>query len=228
MIGDPIAVHEQVVEETMYYKGEPVLKYTIRYPEFSSAIFRIATNEMNRFYRTRAALQRQRFRQVLYPQAIRDFDFAASHDYPFHTYEAMMVHTITYNQNCTVSQYADTYQFTGGAHGTTIRSSDTWDLRNARRLPLTNFFAAPVPFPSYVLESINGQITGQLAEGTGMYFDDYQKNVAQNFNPRSFYLTPAGVVVYFQQYQIAPYASGIPEFMLPYSADVKEPRCRTA
>ena len=226
MIGEPIIVREQVMEDKMLYKNVPVLTYTIRYPEFSSAVFRIATNEMNLYYRTRAALQRQRYRQILYSQAIRDHDYATSHDYPFHAYEAVMVHTITYNQNCTVSLYADSYQFTGGAHGNTIRSSDTWDLKNAQRQPLARFFAPPVPYPAFVLESINAQISAQLAEGIGMYFDDYQKNVAQNFNPRSYYLNPNGVVVYFQQYQIAPYASGIPEFTLAWSAEVREPRCR--
>lgn len=226
MIGDPIIVREQVMEETLLHKGVPVLTYTIRYPEFSSAVFRIAVNEMNRYYHSRAALQRQRYRQILFPQAVRDYEYATSHDYPFHAYEAMMVHTITYNQNCTVSLYVDNYQFTGGAHGNTIRSSDTWDLKNAQRQPLPRFLAPPVPYPAFVLESINAQIAAQLAEGTGMYFDDYQKNVAQNFNPRSFFLNAHGVVVYFQQYQIAPYASGIPEFTLVWSAEVREPRCR--
>jgi hypothetical protein len=216
------------MEETMYHKGEPVLKYTVRYPEFSSAVFNIAAHEMSRYYRTRAALQRQRYRQILYPQAIRDYGYATAHDYPFREYEAMMVHTITYNENCAVSLYADNYQFTGGAHGNTIRASDTWDLKSARRMPLTSFFAAPITLPAYVLQSVNGQIAAQIAEGTGMYFDDYEKNVAQSFNQRSFYLNGAGVVVYFQQYQIAPYASGIPEFMLAWSADVRPPRCRPA
>lgn len=226
MIGDPITVREQVMEETMLYKNEPALKYTIRYPQFSSVIFRAAASEMNRHYRAGAALQRQRFRQVLYPQAVRDYDYALSHDYPFHTYEAMLVHTVTYNQNCAVSLYADNYQFTGGAHGSTVRTSDTWDLKNARRLPMAYFFAAPVPFPAFVIESVNAQIAAQIAEGTGMYFDDYRKNVAQSFNLRSYFISPAGVVVYFQQYQIAPYASGIPEFTLPWSADVVQPQCQ--
>jgi len=227
MIFGPIIVNEQVMEETMYHKGEPVLKYTIRYPEFSSAVFSIAANEMSRYYRTRAALQRQRYRQILYPQAVRDFGYAISHDYPFRQYEAVAAYTLTYNQNCTVSLYADNYQFTGGAHGNTIRVSDTWDLKSARRLPLSFFFAAPIPFPGFVLQSVNEQIAAQLAEGTGMYFDGYEKNVSQNFNPNSFYLNDAGVVVYFQQYQIAPYASGIPEFTLAWSQDVKPPRCQS-
>src|SRR5690554_189745 len=100
MTFDPITVRELTMEETLSYKGVPVLKYTIRYPEFSSAVFRIAVHEMNRYYFARAALQRQRNRQLLYPQAVRDYEYAAAHDYPFRQYEAVMVHTVTYNENC--------------------------------------------------------------------------------------------------------------------------------
>ena len=47
------------------------------------------------------------------------------------------------------------------------------------------------------------------------YFDDYAKLIQNTFNPDSFYLFPGGVVIYFQQYDIAPYATGLPEFVLP-------------
>jgi len=58
-----------------------------------------------------------------------------------------------------------------------------------------------------------------------IYFDDYEKNVANYFNPKSFYLVPDGIVIYFQQYEIAPYASGIPQFTIPYSAYILKPGC---
>ncbi len=225
MIYDPISVDERVIEQEMYHRDERVLTYSIRYPEFASAIFRPAANAMNRHYRLRAALQRQRYRQNLYPQAVRHYEYAVSRNNPFHAYEAVINHFITYNGDCTVSLYADDYQFTGGAHGNTVRSSDTWDLKSARRLPVSHYFAPSVPYQDYIIQSVNAQIAAGLEDGSGMYFDDYQQNVAQRFNPRSFFLDPAGLVVYFQQYQIAPYASGIPEFTLPYSQEVRPPRC---
>ncbi len=52
------------------------------------------------------------------------------------------------------------------------------------------------------------QIEAQNAAGTGAYFDNYRELVPQTFNPAQFYLTPEGLTVYFQQYDIAPYASG--------------------
>ena len=56
---------------------------------------------------------------------------------------------------------------------------------------------------------------------------NYEKNVEQYFNPEHFYLKPAGLVVYFQQYEIAPYSSGIPEFTIPYLEEyVLRPQCQ--
>ena len=49
-----------------------------------------------------------------------------------------------------------------------------------------------------------------------MYFDDYQDLIKKNFNPQSFYLTPNGLVIYYQQYEVGPYAAGIIEFTIPY------------
>ena len=36
--------------------------------------------------------------------------------------------------------------------------------------------------------------------------------VIDNFNPKSFFITNKGVSVYYQQYDIAPYSSGIRVF----------------
>ena len=63
-----------------------------------------------------------------------------------------------------------------------------------------------------VQKTIEGQIIEQLKTSPQSYFDDYAKLVAKTLNLNSFYLTPDGVVLYFQQYDIAPYAAGFPEF----------------
>lgn len=68
------------------------------------------------------------------------------------------------------------------------------------------------------LKTIEGQIIEQLKTSPQSYFDDYAKLVAKTLNLNSFYLTQDGVVLYFQQYDIAPYAAGFPEFMIGVAA----------
>lgn len=45
-----------------------------------------------------------------------------------------------------------------------------------------------------------------------IYFDNTCNLVLDTFNPKSFYLLKDRVVIYFQQYDIAPYSSGIRTF----------------
>ena len=125
-------------------------------------------------------------------------------------YEAIRDYTLTYNEDCLISLYTDQYEYTGGAHGNTVRSADTWLLPQAERLTLGQLFPADNTYLVRVELAVIDQIEAQNAAGTGAYFDNYRELVPQTFNPAQFYLTPEGLTVYFQQYDIAPYASGIP------------------
>lgn len=78
---------------------------------------------------------------------------------------------------------------------------------------------------AYITGEVIRQIRTQMQNGEGDYFEDYEKNAVEEFDPGQFYLTPEGVVVYYQQYAIAPYSSGIPVFLIPYSKRLREPRC---
>ena len=88
-----------------------------------------------------------------------------------------------------------------------------------------------LPFNSYTLEvvyhpltpaslyqlhrSIARQIAKRLRETPGSYFEDYRSLLRDTFNVNSFYLQPGSGVIYYQQYDIAPYSTGIPEFYFP-------------
>ncbi|MEA4987263.1 MAG: RsiV family protein, partial [Anaerovorax sp.] len=63
----------------------------------------------------------------------------------------------------------------------------------------------------------------QIKKEPEIYFDDYETLVVETFNPKNFYCTPEGVVVYYLQYDIAPYSSGIREFLIPYGDCVIDP-----
>ncbi len=217
----------KVIEEQMMHRGQRMLTYTIQYPEVSSAVFKATAVTINRYYRAKAELTRQRLRHSLYYQAVREFDTTKENpDIPFRPYEAFLACNITYNENCMMSLYFDAYQFTGGAHGNTTRTSDTWDLGCGRRVTMARFFKPGAMYKGYVKSAVIELIRTQTESGDSMYFEEFETNVARYFNANNFYLVPEGLVIYYQQYQIAPYASGIPEFLLPFSEEVLRPQCR--
>ena len=108
---------------------------------------------------------------------------------------------------------------TGGAHGNTVRASDTWNLNVSRRLRLSGLFCRPDDYQELIFPKIREQI----AENPEIYFDNYEQLIVENFQESNFYTTSEGIVIYYQQYDIAPYSSGIREFLIPYSFCVHDP-----
>lgn len=153
---------------------------------------------------------------TLYNQAMNTYIDSLKNDFPFYGYEAYMEYTITYNDNCFLSLYIDKYEFTGGTHGNTIRTSNTWELCTGESIDLYCFFEPHIDYTHMIIQEIITQAEENVKENPGIYFDDYKDLIIKSFNPDSFYMSPNGITIYYQQYDIAPYATGIVEFTIPY------------
>lgn len=130
----------------------------------------------------------------------------ALHFWPF---EVRTSFQVTYNQNGILSLVTQSYDYTGGAHGFTQQEGFNRDLKSGSKFTL-----AALNNPDYrqiILDEINRQIDQE----PNVYFDDCIP--VDNFNEDYFYLTEEGVVVFYQLYEIACYASGIQEFLIPWS-----------
>ncbi len=215
------------IEKEMHYGDTLVLHYKINYPQFCSLNDSASVCRMNRFYRNKAAAFQNYCETKLYPSAVQDYQYSVANGFPVRAYEALLVYEVMYNQDCFVSLYFDEYQFTGGAHGNTVRTSQTWNLETGCRISLQQLFPFTADYKKFVLGEINAQIAEQLQNAQGAYFDNYEQLVEATFHPCNFCLTQDGVAVYFQQYDIAPYSSGIPVFLIPYAQDgAVRPACR--
>ncbi len=206
------------LSDTVSAGGTPVLTYAIDYPVFTSRQYAPAARTMNAYYELSARGYEAHVKTALTKAALADYKNSIKNGYPVHEYEVKQVFDVTYDRNCAVSLYQDRYEYTGGAHGTTARTSQTWSLLTGKQLPLRTLFPENKHYKEDLKQAIDTQIAQQIENGTGAYFDDYKKLVQKTFDPKSYYLTPENLVIYFQQYDIAPYASGIPTFPIPYDA----------
>lgn len=211
-----IIATKHILTDTMNYRGEKLLTYKIEFPQFISPVYPKTAQRMNTYYKEKAQAFERHIRKILYRQAVEQYHYSQENGYPVMVYEAVQAYTITYISNLFVSLYTDQYTFTGGAHGTTVRTSETWNLPRGYILPLKALFPPQFNYRSYILRTIIDEIERQNESGESVYFDDYKENVNNTFNENSFYLTPEGIVIYFQQYDIAPYSTGLPEFVIPY------------
>jgi len=210
---------------TFKYNNTDVLKLTIIYP-----IILIPNNQLSQ-----SVINHQINRQIseyymyvsnkLYELAVETYKDSLANDFPFRQFEAYMEYTITYNQNGFLSLYIDKYEYTGGAHGSTIRSSDTWELCTGAYVPLYCYFKPGTNYRELLIKEIISQADENMNTDIPPYFDNYKDLIMENFNPSSYYLTPEGMAIYYQQYEIAPYATGIVVFIIPYSKIGWYPKC---
>lgn len=127
-------------------------------------------------------------------------------------YELYYTFKVTYNTENIVSLYTDEYTYRGGAHGSTIRTSQNWDFRTARQIQLKSFFPKDPNYVSKIVTKINNKIEKDIQNGNNIYFENYCCLTIQSFNVNSYYLENGNIVIYYQQYDIAPYSSGILTF----------------
>lgn len=198
------------------YNGVTMIDIRIAYPHVALRSDPQTGAVISTYYREAANRYYAYATHDLFRQAVQGYADARKNHFPFRTYAAVSNYEVPYNQNNFLSTYQDTYEFTGGAHGNTVRHSDTWLLVSGRRMQLSDFFYGPA-YQMIILEDIIAQIAKSVADGSGSYFDDYRKNVFQYFDENNYYLAAEGFAFYFPLYSIAPYSSGIPTFVVPYS-----------
>ena len=205
-------ISKVVLEKELSYDGVIVLKYHIEYPQINGDMSQIGVINFNYYNRKLAFEIRNKAENELYKEAVQTYKYNKENGYPVMVYEVYRNVTITLNGHNIVSLYADEYTFTGGAHGNTVRTSQTWNLEQGFMINLASLF----PHNPYFLIDILKSINEQIAKEPDIYFENACNLVLETFNPKSFYLSTNSIVIYFQQYDIAPYSSGIRTFNVKY------------
>jgi hypothetical protein len=121
---------------------------------------------------------------------------------------------ILMNSSYILSFYIDHYAFTGGAHGIQTRQFTVVNLWTGKEVELKNIFKenTEAQLSSILSDKIHGIYhipTTQSLKDAGFYNDTVRP--AENF-----YITHEGIGFYYNQYDIAPYASGCIDVFIPF------------
>lgn len=209
---ESVAVEADLYKRVLKCEGEVVLTLSIRtprLPETSPALRRIG-----RYYHHAGQCWRARWETKLYAQACASLAEMRAQSYPFHPWEAVLDFTVSFNENCLLSLYMDSYEFTGGAHGNTVRCGDTWDLCNGMPRTLPTFYPPKSHWRREAVAAVHTEIERRLATGEYLYLDGWEQEVITQFDPCRFYLTGDGVTLFYPLYTLAPYVEGIPTFLI--------------
>ena len=206
------------ITHNLIYDNTVILKYTIEYPQIINSQYILGQRNFNTYNLKIVNDLKQYIFTELYSSAKDIYKYNKENGYPIMVFEVYVSCNITENYNNIVSLYTDKYIFEGGAHGTTIRTSQNWDLAVGMQFYLSRLFSNNQYYIINILKEINKQIKEQIEkEGENIYFKDYCQLVLENFNLKNFYMFPNYFEVFFQQYDIAPYSTGIPTFKIKYN-----------
>jgi hypothetical protein len=203
------------IKDKLYYDKKLMITINISYPQIKGLEKKFVQMKINKQFETAAQKINKRARTVLYQEAIKQYKYAVSQGFPFNAYEVMSVFETTYNRSPLISIYSDVYEYTGGAHGNTVRYADTFDTNDGKRLKLADLFKKGYEYKPVILKEIERQADLMYKNGF-QFFEDYKKGIITYFNEDNYYLFPNGLAIYYPLYTIAPYVSGIIVFTIPY------------
>lgn len=120
--------------------------------------------------------------------------------------------TVTRSGGGLLSLHTDAAERHGTARPLLVRSGETWDLTSGTPVSLSSLFPSGRRWRQQVLSAIEEQCAGRAASGEFLFYEDWPRRVALDFDPDNFYLTEDGVVVFYPLHTLCPAAEGIPEF----------------
>jgi len=127
-------------------------------------------------------------------------------------YEASTYYEVHYQKNDILSFSIFYYRYTLGAHGSVWQKAYNLNLITGEIISLLDIFRGKKDYVEFINREIKRQIQLNLEE----YFD--RGAVFQSISSNQpFYLVEDDVVIYFGLYEIAPYASGIKYFLVPFA-----------
>ncbi len=103
----------------------------------------------------------------------------------------------------------NTSYFQGGAHPTSSIKPITINIETGQVLEFKDLFEANSDFKNI----ISAKIIEEMAANEELYFEDYSKVVLDKDSDFNFYIDGDSIVVYFDEYELAPHSTGIPSFV---------------
>lgn len=170
----------------------------IKYPQVSGLANADAEKAINKVLKDESdafvASFKKQVKEIGAPEANRPYGFQSSY-------------VVTYNENGVLGLITERYEDYAGAHGMTTRTGHTFALDTGKELSLDDVLQNNASMRQTI-----GKKVGEQLKALGGYLDGY-KGLNKD---QDYYVTPTGIVVFFQLYEYTAYAQGFPEFPFTY------------
>ncbi|WP_367362049.1 DUF3298 and DUF4163 domain-containing protein [Mesotoga sp.] len=142
------------------------------------------------------------YRSEIEELARKAFEESKTSEWPFRTFDVYVVYS-AYLSDGILSIDMVFSEFTGGAHPNASRRTYNIDLEKSRLVALHNILGS-----KKTEEKLNGLIKEEISARDDLW-PEYFEGVTSD---QGFYLKGGRLCIYFQPYEIGPWAVGMPEF----------------
>lgn len=113
--------------------------------------------------------------------------------------------------NNILSLVMNTYEYTGGAHGSYYKESYTVNTKTDEIYTFNSLFNQKSDYKKVILN----KLYTMMDQEKDLYFEDAKKTVAAMDSNFQFYIEGSDLIIYFNLYELRPYAGGMPQFTIP-------------
>lgn len=192
-----------VINTKLEVSETTTLKLTVKYPEITGLENSAVQNDLNALFAKLAAEAASRGHEI-------EKYIGQDHIARQVKAEIYFDYQVKYNRKGLLSVVFSDYQYSGGAHGITVQSSYTFDLKTGKEYKIKDVFKDGSDYVSLISNEVKKQMEEREMTFLLAPFNSIKTD-------QDFYLSEKAVVVYFQAYEYLPYAFGIPEFAVDFS-----------
>ncbi len=152
-------------------------------------------------------------------EAIRSFTLGYTElkeVYPDETipWEATIEAEVTFENRRILSMKLDSYLFTGGAHGYASTKFLNFDMNKGQEIDTQELFQDRLAFRSYAEAKFRTQ--ENIPEKAPINSTGFMFEQDSFYLPENIGLTPKGILLLYNQYEVASYADGQIELLIPF------------
>ena len=137
---------------------------------------------------------------------------------------------VTRNDGVTLSVLREIYENLGGAHPMITYQAETFDVASQGRLLLGDLFSvAEDVYSARLQDMILAQMDQKETETGVLYYESAREQLMTLLDPMDFALTGDCLLIFYNEYALAPHAAGPQHFYLPLSdlSDIVKPQYLT-
>lgn len=175
-------------------KYKPNRNYLVYYPKLSGITDPVVQNEVN------TKLKNMSIKNGITPEMELDYSYSGDFNIGFNKEKLLVLELTAYN-----------YPF-GAAHGMPTMEYAHINVVSGRFYELKDLFKSGSNYVKVLSDIVAAQIK-EHGEEMGVWPDSY-KGIAAD---QPFFITKDALNLYFEPYEIAPYAAGFPTFTIPFT-----------